>query len=519
MKKFKKALSLACAAVFAVSMTAGMTACNTSIGAQEGELTIHYYEGGYGTEWLETACQMYKEKHPDFKYKLIGDTTITNTVFIYLKSGQNLSDIYMTQGSSAWPEWVTLGYLENLESVYESEVETSQGKQKIKDYMDSDLVKKNYIQRFYGQGSYYPWLMPWSSIGISFAYDEDILLSTKHTVAVEGSAFTVGDNWTAPPRTVNELAAYCTDILARGDGIKPLSLPFADGMHWLNYFMSVWWAQYQGVYEENTLNVKEGDGAYYDFYNFENADVWKQVGIQSALDQWRTLIIGEDGNWKNTVPNIQEHSVQEAERIFARGEAALMLAGSFSYNEMKDYIVHTDHTFKMMSMPLFGDGTKAQKNEDGTTTEINYFVQEDSMFVPAKAVNKELAKDFLAFLCNEEVLLMFTEKTGTMRPFKYNPFELMPEKEWGPYTKSYLDLFFDSDVRLSAYPANKQIGEVSPIYLYRQPSMFGNKNIANIVTDMKTKTGAEIMTGGTDNVYTNALKDYNKWLEELGLSE
>ena len=69
-------------------------------------------------------------------------------------------------------------------------------------------------------------------------------------------------------------------------------------MHWLEYFMSVWWAQYQGVYEENLQTVKEGDGSYYDFYNFESAEVWKQVGIQKAIDQWRTLIIDEKGDWK-----------------------------------------------------------------------------------------------------------------------------------------------------------------------------------------------------------------------------
>ena len=147
-------------------------------------------------------------------------------------------------------------------------METSGGKRKVKDYIDADLVKKNYAQRIYGQGSYYPWMLPWASVGISFAYDEEILLSTKHTVQAQGSDFELNTNWTEPPKTVNELAAYCTDVLARGDGIKPFSLPFADGMHWLEYFMAVWWAQYQGVYEENLSNVNEGDGSYYDFYNF-----------------------------------------------------------------------------------------------------------------------------------------------------------------------------------------------------------------------------------------------------------
>lgn len=518
MKNIKKLLSVALAAAMYCSVAAGLCACNTTSGKTEkGVLTIRYFEGGYGSEWLEYAAQKYQDEHPGFEYLLIGDTTITNTVHTYLKSGQNLADIYMTQGSPSWTEWVSLGYIENLESVYEAEVQTSSGKRKVKDYLDADIVKKNYAQRIYGQGSYYPWMLPWASVGISFAYDENILLSTKHTVQPEGGSYTIGENWTEPPKTVNELAAYCTDILARDDGIKPLSLPFADGMHWLEYFMAVWWAQYQGVNEENLLNVQEGDGSYYDFYNFENAEVWQQVGIQKSIDQWRKLIVGDDGKWKNTVPNIDEHTVQDAERIFARGESALVLAGSFSYNEMKEYIVNSDHVFKMMNMPLFDDGTLAMKNEDGTTTNINYFMNDETIFIPSGAVNKDLAKDFLVYLCNEEMLLDFTKRTGTMRPFDYNPLEQLPDQQWDDYTRSYLELYFNSDIRLSNYPANKEVEEISPMYLYKKPSMFGRTATSSVVNDMRTKTGNEIMVGGTTNVYTAAKKNFDTWKTELGI--
>ena len=517
--KIKKLLCGVLVAAMSCSTIAAAAGCSTAKGTEKGVLTIRYFEGGYGNEWLEYAAKKYQEENPGFEYKLIGDTTITNTVHTYLKSGQNLADIYMTQGSPSWTEWVSLGNIESLEEVYEAEVETSGGKRKVKDYIDADLVKKNYAQRIYGQGSYYPWMLPWASVGISFAYDEEILLSTKHTVQAQGSDFELNTNWTEPPKTVNELAAYCTDVLARGDGIKPFSLPFADGMHWLEYFMAVWWAQYQGVYEENLSNVNEGDGSYYDFYNFESAEVWKQVGIQKSIDQWRTLIVGDDGKWKNTVSNIEEHTVQDAERIFARGESALMLAGSFSYNEMKDYITHTDHTFKMMNMPLFDDGSTAMKNADGTTTKINYFMNDETMFIPAGAVNKDLAKKFLVYLCNEEMLLDFTKRTGTMRPFDYNPLELLPEQNWDAYTKSYLDLYFDSDIRLSNYPANKAVEEISPIYLYKRPTMFGRTATSTVITDMRTKTGEYIMVGSENakNVYEATKKHYNTWKTELGI--
>lgn len=506
-------------AVFAASLFAG---CNTSLGAEKGVLNIRYFASGYGSDWLEYAAEKYKEEHPGFKYKLIADPTITNTVGTYLKSGQNLADIYMTQGSAAWTEWVSLGYIENLQSVYETEVQTSAGPRKIKDYIDKDLVNKNYAQRIYGQGEYYPWLMPWGVLNISFAYNEDILLSTKHTVEVADSNFVLNTNWTRPPETMEELGAYCTDVLARGDKVKPLSLAFADALHWMKFPMYVWWAQYQGIFEENTANIQEGDGAYYDFFNFENAEVWKQEGIQKAIDAWRGLIVDDKGNWKNTVDNIEEHTVQDAERLFASGESALLLAGSFFYNETKDYLDQNgdgkdDYTFKMMNMPRIGDGKNCPKNNDNSYSTVNFFSTDDCMFIPAKATNKDLAKDFLAYLCNEEMLLKFTQTSGSMRPFDYNPIELLPDEEWNPFTASCFEMYYNSDVRLYDYPANKAVEDISPMYLYKKPSLAGSVGDAAIIERMRTRTGKQVMVDDANSVYSSTAKAFKSWKTELGL--
>ena len=143
MKNLKRFLVKAFAGILSASVVLSAAACSTTTNKpQSGVLTIRYFEGGYGTEWLEYAAKKYQEEHPGFKYQLYPDTQITNTVNTYLKSGQNLADIYMTQGSASWTEWVSLGYIENLESVYEAEVNTSEGKRKIKDYLDADVMKK-----------------------------------------------------------------------------------------------------------------------------------------------------------------------------------------------------------------------------------------------------------------------------------------------------------------------------------------------------------------------------------------
>ena len=50
-----------------------------------------------------------------------------------------------------------------------------------------------------------------------------------------------------------------------------------------------------------------------------------------------------------------------------------------------------DFNYKMMYVPL-SEG--ALKNEDGTNSMINYCSVNDMMFVPAEAMNVELAKEF-----------------------------------------------------------------------------------------------------------------------------
>ena len=176
----KKTVSIVLAAMMSTGCLLGATACGGGGNGQakEGTLTIRYFEGGYGSDWLKHAVETYKAKNEGFKYELLPDSTVTTQITTYLESGKNLSDIYVIQ-TGYWAEWVSMGYLANLQDVYEAEVETSKGKRKIKDYMDQDLVNRYYMQRMDGQGEYYPWVMPEASISISLVYNEEYTFLTN----------------------------------------------------------------------------------------------------------------------------------------------------------------------------------------------------------------------------------------------------------------------------------------------------------------------------------------------------
>ncbi|MBQ4269528.1 MAG: extracellular solute-binding protein, partial [Clostridia bacterium] len=351
--------------------------------------------------------------------------------------------------------------------------------------------------------------------------NENILLETKHTTAKSGE-WNVGDTWTAPPETVEDLLAYCADLNAnkdasgKADPITPFVFP-AKASHWFRYLIQLWWAQYQGVYEENTLNVQEGDGTFYDFWNYESLDVYRQKGIQKGIETVESIFIdkgtGADGagGWKNSAENVDSYDVKDAERQFVKGDTAMLIGASFMYNDVKDYMPE-GMVFKMMHTPTIEN---AAKNADGTTQKINYYTKEDFWIIPAKAPNKELAKEFMTFLCSEEWLVEFTRRAGSFRPFEYGEaVRNDTEFEYNEFAKSLLDIYETSDVKLVSAPANIDPEDRTLMSLYKIGSLnvSGRMVWATFMKKMKTSiTAAALM----EEVISQSTKDYNTWKRDL----
>ena len=183
---------------------------------------------------------------------------------------------------------------------------------------------------------------------------------------------------------------------------------------------------------------------------------------------------------------------------------------------MQNYI--EKDVFKMMQLPAIEN---AEQNEDGSVKTMTFYSTDEIMLVPAKANNQDLAKDFLAYLCNEENMLKFTQTSGTMRPFEYDAIELSGEDyEWNAFTESVLSMYNDSDVRLYAYPAGTANEDVSLIYRYKEPDLEGKQVWETFLSALKTMTPAQIMVSGKGNytsVYNVTAPEFEKWKIELGI--
>ena len=507
--KLKKSVAF-CAAILMTGATVfGLAGCGGKSGAKEGELLIRYFQGGTGDAWLKNAARKFEERNEGVTVKLEGNNDVPSLINTQLNSGKDLADIYMLPELS-WQEYVTRGKIANLNDVYEAEVETSKlGKVKIKDYLLPSVRDSRYLSRVEGAPAM-PWTMSMAFSQAGIIYNEEMLLSTKHTTAKAGE-WAVNDNWTAPPSTVEDLLSYCADLNAVGK--TPFSFA-GNEPDWLMRLMWGWWAQYQGAETLNTANadVTATEGTFFEYWNYQSPEVFHQAGIGKSIETFQSIFKGENGAVKNAPRSVLEKSTQDAERDFVNQEVAMVVCGAFAYNEIlpmldNDGDGEQDFTMKMMNLP-FIDG--AQTDEAGNPLNMNLYNSEDIVLVPAEATNVDLAKQFLILLCEEESLLDFTKQCGELRPFKYDL--SLNEKdgfEYPAYTKSVIDIYNNTDVHLIRYPAGTALTEVSYLYSYKQP----------LWRDAYTSFNAQLFRMDADSIlqeiYNGAKKEWTTWESQV----
>ena len=534
-KTFKRILSvLACGVIAAAPMLGG---CKKQ--RAENELEIRYYNGGFGSEWIEYAAEQFEKANEGVKVTTVADSELQSSIGTYLESGKRLSDLYFTQ-SIDWQYFVNKGVVEPLDDLYETEVSKLDGtKIKIKDYMNDDRVEVGRMSETYGAPAHY-YTMPWSTLTCGMVYNVNIVKSTPRRAT--------GKNWDHAPATMSELYEYVDDLNAAAltvkDGdknvkVQAFAIGLQKGQWWLTFPLKVWWAQLQGVVDPSVVAQSLNQGSYYDFWDFgapeysfganNEKNVWNQIGIQCGLDILRSLLVNtETGKYTNTIDRCDEIEATRAEQAFAKGQAAFIFVGNWIENEIADF---KSEGFEMEAMyvPTVDSSVNERTGVNyvpenfACDYKINNNAEADLALIPAKAANKELAKKFLAFINSEEMLLKFSEQTGCARPFKYDPLD--NEKNgftYSSYVKSALALATEADYNIIEYPMNKgrttgadRDNFVSYIYTYKRPELFEGPGSGKCLSGITTKTGKQIMAEVVEktNVY------YKQWFDELGLGD
>ena len=366
MKRSIRLAAVGMAAMLAVTGFVGCSNGDSEGGGDKNEkvtLKISYFKGGYGDEWLKAITSEYTKKNPNVTFNLEGDADMTLKIGPRLESGANLPDVAMVLGTN-WQQWAAKGYVEDLTSVYESEVDGKKVKDKI--------VEGNRNVGVYGGK---PWIMPWTDVCNGIIYNEKLF----------------ADNGWTEPKTVAEMFTLMDKMKAKG------VTPFAFGGKVISYWdfpVLAWWAQAEGMDGMKT------------FLDMQSPDVYSQKGRLEALKIFEKIITDKT----NFVDGAMGMDHIQSQMAFLQGKAAMIPMGAWMETEMKNSIPE-GFKMKMMLTPAL-DGAKM--------TNVSVCTSQDMIFIPKKAKNKEVAKDFIKFMSEDAMLRLYTQKTGSPRPFEYD---------------------------------------------------------------------------------------------------
>nr|MBO4517918.1 hypothetical protein [Clostridia bacterium] len=520
-KKFTSFI-MACMLAFG---TLGMFACGAIGGSSNGDkFTVMYYPGGYGSDWLE---EFVREFIAEEKYD--GDETKVSTsdykldpesdVSTYINSKSRCPDLIIQEGIVT--KYIQDGWVVDLTDVYNTEVDTSSGKQTIGDYvmpeskmmftMSSRLIDKNYTGI---------WAMPMTAKPLSIAYNEKLLKKIEHTT--DGNVGDCVENgfWAKAPTTFEEMMTCFADINAQktvdGKTVSAFGATFIDsGTIWFESLIYTWWAQYQGLDD-----AKTGDyGSFYDFFNWDSAEKYKQEGIVKSLENVKEIIYGGNRDDKEGFDNLYLNpnsvGLKQYQAAFAQGEIVFCLTGDFFAKENKTFLDShkADVDAKLMAIPAYD----SEHNENYT-----FLNTTSCMYIPTRAKHQTLAKKFLAFINDERHLVRFTELTGGIRPFGTNTpadktaikAQYLAAKDWGNFEKSVFDLYFDCEDVILAFPRTAaKWGEDKTSIIYTARGMRQlpiNTDYMTIFGKMKTMSVNDIVLTSNESLYNKAVEFYDK---------
>lgn len=422
------------------------------------------YTPGYGSAWILQSARAFLLSDVDnygdlYYFEFDMDSELTTSVSTKLESGVGLSDIYFPLASN-WYSYASLGYLENLDSLYEMTIPGETG---------TVLDKISGSWETYGQtvrqGETHYYIFPGNENITGIVYNKTLFDQYGWEI----------------PATTAELAALCAEIVEDTNGsIAPFVYPgTVSGGYW-DFIGTNWWLQVSGADKLDEF-MQFGSP---EVFNYADQDD-PSYGKLRMLETFEDIIVKNRTTYTLRGSASKDHLA--AQISFVQREAAMIPNGNWiekeSLSSMQDEV-------RMMATPRM-EG--AQQDADGNYISYNYSGQPDYMFIPAQAANKEGAKLFLAYMCRDDMLKLYTDYSGAPRPFDYD----VSECEVSDFIQSCLDVWSVSETWFE----NSQ----SELWTANRIKKF---NLGNPYTMLLANSDTMSAIGWCASEYTNVL---NSW--------
>ena len=484
-------LSLSCVTLLAScggdtnTSNAGNTSGATTSKSPAGrELWIMAYDGGYGKTWLNNMATEFTAKtgiavHTDVS------TTLLDRLESDLKNGTDY-DLYMSHGIN-WMSYAAQGYLAPMDDLYTTKIDGFTDKT-FADRLVAGAADISKAEGSDGTSHYYKACYTQGAGG--FVYNMKMF----------------ADNGWSVPTTYDELVTLCDTINAAkiscGDReyVKPFAWSGADRQYYWDYPMYEWWAELAGTDKINTIKAYKGpDGKYKDGYEMYNPDSYYKEFLQ-AYDMWWNLIGNKSAN---SISSSYSDNLGTAQSNFNAGKAAMI-----PYAEWAKYELEStnggklDFDIAMMKTP----------KATASSQYMNYMVGfGDSMIIPAKSSNQDLAKQFLAYMATADGCKTFVKDAkGAFLAFDYSDIDLTDIEATDTFTKSIHQKLSDTNINLVS---------MNPITVWNvdvvMPWIGNTYYYTKACATPASYTSAII--GPT--MYNTAKKGWQGWLDNAGLSD
>ena len=361
--KAKKITSLLLTASMIVGMTSGLA--TTVMADDEQVLKVAVVETAYGQDMWKNVCAKFEEANPGVTVELTIDKKLEDIITPAMKSGEYPDVIMRAVGAeSALTEtFIKDNNVEEMTDVLEMTVpgeDVTVQEKILPGFLDNSITNP------YEDGKTY--LMP-------MFYGPCGLFYNKGLFEEKG--------WEVPA-TWDEM--WALGDTAAEEGIALFTYPTAG---YFDAFLYALLRETMGSEDfQKALRYEEGS--------------WDTEGAQAAFD-----IVGKLASYteKTTPANANDNDFRKNQQLVLDNKALFMPNGNWVIGEMADAPRADGFEWGFTALPAVEEG--------GERTSYSFFEQ---IWMPKGAVNKDLGKQFIAYMYSDEAAEIFATDGGAVQP-------------------------------------------------------------------------------------------------------